>query len=266
MIFDMLFFWACTKITYLSPIIRNHSCKCKKVDILLLVIFSGNLCRSIFGGAILSHMMFGVSWDLAPLNGLFYLLESVQIIRFTLGRNHKPNLYPFSKTILRRASNKNAPPQKIGTKTPPWLFVLLTIHPKLSCSNGMHLERKAPYQGENSTKKSLQMPRQLVGVQPFCWYLASTSSTNKIRDDGTSKAPCFLNVPVSKTTKFDSWKSDSVPHVRNILRTSQSSQIWIVGCVTQVGFGSILPEWWDGGKHTIIESLSIITITKLSNM
>ena len=64
MIFDMLFFWACTKITYLSPIIRNHSCKCKKIDILLLVIFSGNLCRSIFGGAILSHIKM-MSWDLA---------------------------------------------------------------------------------------------------------------------------------------------------------------------------------------------------------
>ena len=135
------------------------------------------------------------------------------------------------------------------TKTPPWLFVLLTIHPKLSCSNGMHLERKGTvprgkFNQKISPNASATRRRSAVLLVP-CKYIQHIQ-----RDLGCvmeqAKHLAFFNVPVSKTTKFDLWKSEysvhtcsakakctehtkrTKPGLRKNLRHNPSGWVWFV--------------------------------------
>ena len=146
---------------------------------------------------------------------------------------------------------------------PGCLYCLPSI-PNWAAPTACTWSGRALYQGENSTKKSLQMPRQLVCVQPFCWYLASTSSTYKgIWDALWNKQSTLLFLMYlyqrQQSLIYENRNTACIhvqqrPNVRNI--QNGQNRVFEKICVTtrQVGFGSfiLIPKWWVSRKHTSI--------------
>ena len=163
------------------------------------------------------------------------------------------------------------------TKTPPWLFVLLTIHPKLSCSNGMHLERKGTVPRGKFNQKippnaSATRRRSAVLLVP-CKYIQHIQRDLGCVMEQAKHLVIFLMYLYQRQQSliYENRNTACIhvqqrPNVRNIqnarnrvfekkLRYNPSGWVWFVFSHPQ-----------NGGFPGNIPSLSIRTITKLSNM